>query len=261
MAKETQKSVEQKIAQELESLMDDSSVLVSEPNNSMAPMGLSENGLGDKLQHPNTIPTDFHKLKKSASSDARKTLKSLMDFYLGAKIIKKNEYVKYKKKVDEMGLSNLMFAIEASQYAIIKLLEDIDMGNTHPRNFEAMATLNGQMMNMIKHQQALFVTMEEGYKKIKHDHEDAEHQAEKTEDVSHEDVTIIDGTYKTRGTKLLMANMQKKIKENPTEAPSSAGRLTNPHNRPENTIKGAPKKRTSEDEESDELYGDLGEHF
>jgi hypothetical protein len=267
--KKTEKDLQEEIRQNLESLLgDDPLVGATAPataSNAAQPVANidSESDLGDKLEHPHAQPMDFHKTKKAAMTDAKRTLKSLMDFYLGNKIIKQNEYVKYKKKVDEMSLSNMMFAIETSQHAIIKLLEEIDMGNTHPRNFEAMASLNSQMMNMIKHQQALFVTMEEGYKKVKHDHESIEAE-DRTVDVKAEDVTILDGSFKTRGTKMLMANLQKTIKEDKEDKPEETDevpRLTDVYNRPENIVPNAPSKRKSKDDGSDEIYGDLDEHF
>jgi len=271
MAKQSEKDLQEEIRQNLESLLgDDPLVGANAPataSNAAQPIANIDSGsdLGEKLEHPHAQPMDFHKQKKAAMTDAKRTLKSLMDFYLGQKIIQKNEYLKYKKKVDEMSLSNMMFAIDTAQHAIIKLLEEIDMGNTHPRNFEAITSLNGQMMNMIKHQQALFVTMEEGYKKVKHDHEAVEAEG-RTEDVKSEDITIMDGgPFKTRGTKMLMANLQKKIKADQAEAGAEevdeVPRLTDVNNRPANTVPNAPSKRKSTDDGSDEIYGDLDEHF
>jgi len=270
MAKKTEKDLQEEIRQNLESLLgDDPLVGANAPataSNAAQPVANIDSGsdLGEKLEHPHAQPMDFHKQKKAAMTDAKRTLKSLMDFYLGQKIIQKNEYIKYKKRVDEMSLANMMFAIETAQHAIIKLLEEIDMGNTHPRNFEAITSLNGQMMNMIKHQQALFVTMEEGYKKVKHDHEAIEAE-DRTEDVKAEDVTVLDGSFKTRGTKMLMANLQKTIKANKEEKGDEdvdeVPRLTDVRNRPANTVPNAPNKRTSTDDGSDEIYGDLDEHF
>lgn len=275
MAKQSEKDLQEEIRQNLESLLGDDPVVgakspataanASQPVERQQQNGVAIDGgtdLGDKLQHPFSVPMDFQVKRKEAMTDAKRTLKSLMDFYLGSKIIKKNEYVKYKKRVDEMSLSNMMFAIETSQHAVIKLLEEIDMGNTHPRNFEAISTLNSNMMNMIKHQQALFVTMEEGYKKIKNDHEAVEAE-DRTVDATSEDVTILDGSFKTRGTKMLMANLQKTIKANAIENADAeeVPRLTDVRNRPDNTVPGAPTKKTSDDDGSDEIYGDLDEHF
>jgi len=119
---------------------------------------------------------------------------------------------------------------------------------------------------MIKHQQALFVTMEEGYKKIKSDHEAVEAE-DRTEDADAEDVTMLDGAFKTRGTKMLMANLQKKIKEDKEkaeqeeESDTEVPRLTDVRNRPINTIPNAPSENKNMKDDSDEIYGDLDEHF
>lgn len=263
MSKKTEREIQDEIRKELEGLLGDDPIMTSSTTSNQIKSGnvsdVAIDGgtdLGDRLQHPFAQPMNFHDIKEEAAKDARKTLKTLMDFYLGSKIIKKNEYVKYKQKVDEMSLSNMMFAIKTSQHAIIKLLEEIDMGNTHPRNFEAMATLNNQMMNMIKHQQALFVTMEEGYKKIKGDHEMAEAE-DRTED--QDAVVVNSGPLKTRGTRMLMQNLRKKIESAPKDEQSAdKPRLTDARSRPANPMDGVGGPVVDSE---DDIYGDLDEHF
>jgi hypothetical protein len=262
MSQSNEKALQEELRKDLESLLNDDLNFQSTSGNSELTLNNGGVELGEKMMHPNAVPTDFHKLREAAAVDAKKTLTSLVKFYLGAKIIKKNEYNKYKKKFDEMSLANMMFAIEVGQVAIIKLLEDIDMGNTHPRNFEALATLNGQMMNMVKHQQALFITMEEGYKKIKSDYEEIEAKDDsQVEETEVEDITNISGSYKSRGTKALMANIQKNIKANTIEIIKDTNHvsLTDPYNRPDNKIYTAPTKQNTT--ESDDIYDDLDEHW
>lgn len=255
--KTSEKALQEKIRQDLEGLLGDDvkSTLTTTKKSGFTPETGELGGdisIGAKMVHPYAQPTDFHKKKMEATIDARKTLKSLVNFYLGSKIIQKNEYTKYKKRVDEMSLANMMFAIDTSQYAIIRLLEEIDLGGTHPRHFEALATLNAQMMNMIKHQQSLFVTMEEGYKKIKSDHQTIEAE-DKTEDVDatvEGEVTVINGSFKSRGTKMLMQNLHKTVELKET---TKGTRLTDARNRPDSVMKIEVKKTSDEDDAYDNI--------
>jgi hypothetical protein len=259
MSKKSEKEIQEEIRKNLEGLLGDD--VLSAPL-AKTDANMDMDGMGERLEHPNAQPMNLHEVKDEVAKDAKNALKSLIDFYLGAKFIAKNDYAKYKRRIDEMSLSNMMFAMRTAQLAVIKLLEEIDMGNTHPRNFEALVSLNGQMMNMIKHQQALFVTMEEGYKKIKADQAEVDDE-NRTEDVDSEDITF-GGITRTRGTKMLMSNLQKTIKakvaDDAETDETSVPRLTDARNRPANHIPGADRK-TEFDDESDEIYGGLDEHF
>lgn len=269
--KQSQKQLQDSIRKNLENILENDMPPVNDLQSKDAgkpAISSDEDGLGAKLDHPYAQPTDFHKVKDEALAESRKTLKALIDFY---KVGKSNEYaVKYKRRVDEMSLSNIMFAMKAMQQSIIKLMEDIDMGNTHPRNFEALATLNGQLMNLIKHQAAYMVTMEEGYKKIKNDQAqmDAESGAE---DTKAEDVTGFDpnNTFKSRGTKLLMQNLKKTTDAKTEEAhedgkvEEAQPRLTDARNRPDSAMKPVDGENNGEEKNKPEggIYGDLDEHF
>lgn len=217
-----------------------------------------------KLQHPNTRSMDFYGVKDELEKEAKKILKSVMEFYVDKKIINKDEYIRAKKQVDEMSLSNILFSLKTCQHAIIKLLEEIDMGSMHPRNFEVLAALNAQLMSVVKHQAAFMVTLEEGYKKVKHDHDAIEGEKQKTEDGTG---TLLDSTgetilpLKVRGTKQLMEGLQSNLKKiktddiNPDEV-----RLTDPKIRPENVVPPTEtqKKNANEGESfqvDDEMFG------
>jgi hypothetical protein len=207
-----------------------------------------EQGPLAKVQHPSTRNMDFYAVKEEAENESKKLLKSVIDFYLDAKIIKKNEYIKYKKAVDEMSLSNIMFSLKTTQHAIIKLMEEIDMGNIHPRIFEVLGQLQNQMMTTIKHQAAYAITMENGYKQIKDDHDRIEYQKslDKNKDGDSEIKSIGEGeSLKVRGTKGLMLSIKSKIEEGKFEDVEIEGedkqqipRLTDPHNRPANPMTG-----------------------
>lgn len=213
-----------------------------------------------KVQHPNTKSMDFYKVKEDAELESKKLLNTVIDFYLDAKIIKKNEYVKYKKAVDSMSLSNILFSLKTTEHAIIKLMEEIDMGNIHPRIFEVLAQLQNQLMSTVKMQAAFAITLETGYKNIKDDHDRIEYQKTLDKGTPGDDdiKTIGEGdSLKVRGTKGLMLSIKSKIKdEEDGTVPETKQRLTDPHNRPANPMSATDGTDKFEEEEGFEIDED-----
>ena len=148
---------------------------------------------------------NFSTVQADAESEAKEVLQSVVKFYLDQDLINEEEYITAKQRVDELTLSNILFSLKTAQYAIIKLLEEIDLGNTHPRIFESLAQLQNQMMNIVKHQTAYVVTMQEGYKQIKHDSETISSKALKGS--STKKLMETSTGVKARGTKELMNNL------------------------------------------------------
>lgn len=215
-----------------------------------------EGALG-KIQHPDTKSMKLYDVKKEVEDETKKLLKSVIDFYLDAKNIKKSEYkeyVKYKNMVDEMTISNIIFSLKTTQHAIIKLMEEIDMGNMHPRIFEVLAQLQNQMMVVVKMQAAAMITVEEGYKKIKNDNDMMEYQKSLEKGTGEVEIKQLDGSpLKTRGTKNLMLSIKSSLEANPTEDILKP-RLTDPSNRPINPyLSSDPEK---EDRELDDFEED-----
>jgi hypothetical protein len=212
-----------------------------------------------KVQHPSTRSMDFYAIKEETEVESRKLLKGVIDFYLDAKIIKKNEYIKYKKSVDEMALSNIMFSLKTMQHAIIKIMEEIDMGNTHPRLFEVLGQLQGQLMSSVKHQAAFAITMENGYKQIKDDHDRIEYQKSLDKGGNEEDEKgITDGEpLKIRGTKGLMLSIKTRLENEEEKEPETKARLTDPHNRPENPMSNGKNVEDDFEEDQFEIDDDM----
>ena len=182
-----------------------------------------------KLQHPDNKSMDFYAVKEETETAAKNVLNSVMEFYLTKKMIKKDEYVKFKSKIDEMNMSNLQFSLRSTQHAIIKMLQEIDMGNTHPRIFEVLATLNNQLMVAVKHMASYMLTLEEGYKKIRDDKQNLEQQTPEPEDNDNYIEQLPPAQImptKVRGTKSLMQAIQVAKEETPKVI--SVKRLTDP---------------------------------
>ena len=243
-SKENAKDVQTQVRKQLEDLLLTGESLPNDATTSGPIANDADQGPLSKVQHPSTRNMDFYEVKGGIENESKKILKSVIEFYLDAKIIKKNEYIRFKQKVDEMTLSNIMFTLTTCQHAIIKLMEEIDMGNLHPRIFEVLAQLQGQQMSIVKHQAAYMITLEEGYKKIKDDYDRVEMQKEiDAERGRDQTIDKLEGPVKSRGTKALMEGIQKNLKESADSDEDENEDyeeikicLTDPNSRPENPM-------------------------
>jgi hypothetical protein len=133
---------------------------------------IMEESLDDILPGVDELPRlkttemmDFSGEKSTALSDAKALLDSITNFYVDMN--HPESHVENKKRMDTMNLSSMMFQLKSAQHAITKLLEEIDLGNIHPRIFEVLAQLQSQIMQMPKDYQAYLEKMEQNYKKAK----------------------------------------------------------------------------------------------
>jgi len=161
-------------------------------------------------------PFDFRQVKSGADKQAKKTIDSLMRFYLDADIIEHNEYVKAKKRMDEMTMSSLVFQLQAGERALTRLLETIEEGDLAPRMFEVLATLQKSMLDIIKSQTMYLMATEESMKRIARDAELYQERTNRDVLDKHMDG---DSAAKNvqRGTKDLMAQIQAGIAGNNIE--------------------------------------------
>jgi len=158
---------------------------------------------------------DYAAMKGRAEEKAKKTIMSLMKFYLSAEIIEEDEYVKAKRHIDEMTLGSLLFQLEAGEKALVTLLETIDDGELGPRMFEVLATLQKSMLDIIKSQTMYLMAAEEGTKKLSRDIE-IYTDLKTPKNIGQGNGSDI--TNLNRGTKNLMQKIQEDIKnEKPEE--------------------------------------------
>ena len=113
---------------------------------------------------------DYEKVKNYSDTKADNIVDSISEFYLSIEIIEEIPYVKQKSIVDKITVSNLLFQMKTAEHAIIKLLEEIDNGNLHPRTFEVLASLQRSKMEIVKHLAQFMVIMENNYKSLKDDY-------------------------------------------------------------------------------------------
>lgn len=168
------------------------------------------------VRQPSSLPAvNYADLKSSATTKAKKTINSLMKFYLDADIIEKDEYIQAKKKMDEMTMSSLIYQLQAGERALTTLLETIESGELAPRMFEVLATLQKSMLDIIKSQTMYLMAAEESTKRIARDIE----IYKKREDVREIEQSGGDAGSKNvqRGTKDLMAAIQAGLKNQASE--------------------------------------------
>lgn len=119
---------------------------------------------------------NFTEEKLTSLTDARDLLDKVAEFYVDPSSHGNPELLDLKKKVDATNISAMMFQMKSAQHAIIKLLEEIEMGNMHPRLFEVLAQLQSQIMQMPKDYQQYLEKMETNYKKVNTELEEKRHQ-------------------------------------------------------------------------------------
>jgi hypothetical protein len=154
---------------------------------------------------------DYGKKKTDTSAQAKKTINTLLKFYLSEEIINGDEYVKAKMRIEEMTLSSLLFQMETAERAITTLLEQIDDGDVSPRMFEVLGTLQKSMLDIIKSQTMYMMATEEGVKKLARDYDV---YAERKQLKDGTETKKIEGpTNVNRGTKNLMMQIQNEIED------------------------------------------------
>ena len=157
---------------------------------------------------------NFTDEKSSALSDAKALMDSIANFYIDAKMMDEATHVELKKKIDAMNLSSMMFQLKSAQHAITKLLEEIDLGNMHPRLFEVLAQLQAQIMQMPKDYQAYLEKMEQNYKKTRIEIDEKSQAGAVIMDSASGDSVYsstnqtLDGGLKSRGTRGIMEGLR-----------------------------------------------------
>lgn len=158
----------------------------------------------------------YTNVKSSAEAQAKKTITALMKFYLDADIIENDEYVKAKKKMDEMTMSSLVYQLQAGERALTILLETIEDGELSPRMFEVLATLQKSMLDIIKSQTMYLMATEESNKRIARDIEIYRKNTNKTQ-IEEAGGDVKDANVQ-RGTKDLMRMIQMGINQSNEDA-------------------------------------------
>jgi len=111
-------------------------------------------------------PYDFEEMSAQFTQKARQITDSLFKNFVDIGIFEDNDYAKHKKELDTINISNLFFQLKTIKITIIKVMEEITSGNTHPRLIEVMGQLQDKMAAITKMQANYFIFLEETYQKL-----------------------------------------------------------------------------------------------
>lgn len=111
-------------------------------------------------------PHDFEQMSRQFTRKAREITDSLFKNFVDVGIFKENDYAKHKKELDTINISNLFFQLKTLKLTIIKVMEEITSGNTHPRLLEVMGTLQDKMAAITKTQANYIIFLEDTYRKL-----------------------------------------------------------------------------------------------
>lgn len=126
---------------------------------------LIDTELADELSDNSSI-YDFEEMSSAFTEQARSITDSLLKNFVDIGIFEESDYAKHKKELDTINISNFMFQLKTIKVALIKVMEEIAGGNTHPRLLEVMGGLQDKMANITKMQANYVLFLEETYKKL-----------------------------------------------------------------------------------------------
>lgn len=213
--------------------------------------------LTEKIQHPETRSMNFYQVREESFNEAEDTVDAMVEFYLDPALEKK-PHVKRKKKADIIALTHIFFQLKTQQHAIIKLMEEIDMGNMNNKLFEVLERMQGRLESLTKSQMMYRHALEESYKKVKEDDMRAESTRPRTIDIDHEDVTAKTAktgeSFKSRGTKNIIDSLQ--VDTNGQGELTDSGGMVDARVRPPspNPEDNAEKHKDAEEHFDDEMF-------
>jgi hypothetical protein len=125
---------------------------------------LLDNTLANELKEES--PYDFEEMSSQFTQKAKDIIDSLFKNFVDIGIFEKNDYAKHKKELDTINISNLFFQLKTLKITIMKVMEEITSGNTHPRLLEVMGQLQDKMASITKTQANYVLFLEDTYKKL-----------------------------------------------------------------------------------------------
>lgn len=116
------------------------------------------------------IVLDYEKIMQTSEIESSDIVSSSALFYLSQETIETEEYIQQKMRADMVTMADLLRQTKVAEYAIIKMLEQIEEGDTHPRQFEVLSGFLRSKSELTKAIANYVVVMENNYKAIKEDH-------------------------------------------------------------------------------------------
>jgi hypothetical protein len=218
MAKEKlSKESKNHLKNEIESLL---STISSQPNEDL----LVDNELAEETRAES--PYDFEEMSQTFTAQARGITDSLFKNFVDIGIFEKNDYARHKKELDTINISNLFFQLKTLKITIMKIMEEITSGNTHPRLLEVMGQLQDKMANITKTQANYILFLEDTYKRLNSEEPSNSNDVEIKSD-SNEGQFFV-----SVGTKNMIENLPE-IDKSEIDIEESDGSLVDPRNKQE----------------------------
>lgn len=169
--------------------------------------------LNDDLPPSSTYrQIDYGQELSKAEEKAKKTIKSLIEFYFEEEKISKDEYLNYKKLISEQSISQLLFLMKTGQEALIKLMQNIDSGDMSPRMFEVLANLQRSQLDIVKNYGLLLLSTEEDLRRTQFEVESKEKEQGKLGDGG---IQTAEDRLITSSTKKLLKSVEEYREEDP----------------------------------------------
>jgi hypothetical protein len=111
-------------------------------------------------------PYDFEDMSNQFTKKAREITDSLFKNFVDIGVFEENDYARHKKELDTINISNLFFQLKTIKITIIKVMEEITSGNTHPRLIEVMGQLQDKMASITKMQANYVLFLEDTYRSL-----------------------------------------------------------------------------------------------
>ena len=159
------------------------------------------------INQPLVRSTDFAQIIEECDTEALKIVTNTALFYLTKEEIQSDRYLMDKVDMDRMEISNLLFQSKSAKLTYVRLLEEIDGGNVHPRIFEVQSGLQKSMMEIMKSKTMYIQIMERSWRDIRQ-----ELQLKNTIEVGDGEGEFQAGSLKSRGTRDFLKAIQDEIK-------------------------------------------------
>lgn len=109
---------------------------------------------------------DFTQMDIEFNQKAKEITDSLFEYYVELGVLEKNNYIKHKKELDTINVSNIFFQVKTLKITIQTIMSEITSGNTHPRLIEVMGQLQDKFKTLTQTQANYMLFLEDSYKKI-----------------------------------------------------------------------------------------------
>jgi len=172
-------------------------------------------------------PYDFEQMSSDLTKQARKITDSIYKNFVDIGIFEKNDYHRHKKELDTIHISNLFFQLKTIKITIMRVMEEITSGNTHPRLIEVMGQLQDKMASITKMQANYMLFLEDTYRKLNE-------PAQNPNDVNLDSNPTEGQFFVTVGTKNVIKNLPESSKKdkivNPLTDPAAKADLMRDRN-------------------------------